>query len=155
MADLAIVMDRIYVEQIAPAIKALNASRVASKAPDANMDQIALEQIAMLELWSKESEVQAKALRSSLTGEMEDTGILAFESKHFTGSLAASPQTATVTDEKALRAARPDLFEPQPDKLNRAKLTKALKRGEQVEGATLSNGGAMRLVIRGKKGIAA
>ncbi|WP_258367792.1 siphovirus Gp157 family protein [Komagataeibacter oboediens] len=148
-------MDKIYVEQIAPAIKTFNASRVASKAPGANMDQIALEQIAMLELWSKESEAQAKALRQALVMEMEDTGVLSFAGDHHTGSLSTPPQSLTVTDEKALRAARPDLFEPQPDKLNRAELTKALKRGEQVEGATLSNGGAMRLVIRGKKGIAA
>lgn len=155
MADLSTLMDRIYVEQIAPAIKALNASRVASKAAGANVDQIALEQIAMLELWSKESEAQAKSLRRALTGDMEETGVLAFESEHFTGSLAASPQTATVTDEKVLRAARPDLFEPQPDKLNRAELTKALKKGQRIDGATLSNGGAMRLVIRGKKGISA
>ncbi|WP_395370731.1 siphovirus Gp157 family protein [Komagataeibacter diospyri] len=155
MSVLAKVMDRIYVEQVAPAIKAFNASRVASKAPDANMDQIALEQIAMLELWSKESEAQAKALRQALVMEMEEAGVLAFESEHFTGSLAASPQTATVTDEKVLRATRPDLFEPQPDKLNRTELTKSLKKGEQIDGATLSNGGAMRLVIRGKKGIAA
>ncbi|QHC34128.1 siphovirus Gp157 family protein [Komagataeibacter xylinus] len=155
MADLSTLMDRIYVEQVAPAIKAFNASRTASKAPSANMDQIALEQIAMLEIWEKEAKAQAAALRKALAGEMEEAGVLAFESEHFTGSLAASPQTATVTDEKALRAARPDLFELQPDKLNRTELTKALKKGQRIDGATLSNGGAMRLVIRGKKGIAA
>ncbi|RFD19493.1 hypothetical protein DY926_10850 [Komagataeibacter melaceti] len=155
MSSLATVMDRIYVEQVAPVIKTFNASRVASKATGANVDQIALEQIAMLELWGKEAAAQAATLRKVLAGDMEGTGVLAFESEHYTGSLATSPQTATVTNEQALRAARPDLFEPQPDKLNRAELTKALKQGERIDGATLSNGGAMRLVIRGKKGIAA
>lgn len=155
MSNLSKVMDRIYVQQVSPAIKAFNASRLASKEQDANLDQIALEQIVMLELWAKEAKAQAEVLRKELAAEMEETGVLSFASTDHTGSLSCPPQQPTVTDEKALRTSRPDLFEPQPDKLNRAELTKALKKGERIDGATLSNGGAMRLVIRGKKGVAA
>ncbi|WP_182356525.1 siphovirus Gp157 family protein [Komagataeibacter europaeus] len=155
MADLAKVMDRIYVKQVYPMIKSFNASRIAYQEGEAKHQQVALDQIAMLELWAKESAAQAKELRKSLAADMEETGTLGLFSDKYEGGLSRSPQELVITDEKALRAAHPDLFEPQPDKLNRVELTKALKRGERIDGVTLSNGGAMRLVIRGKKGIAA
>ncbi|WP_102323899.1 siphovirus Gp157 family protein [Komagataeibacter saccharivorans] len=155
MSSLSKVMDRIYVKQVYPAIKAFNASRLAYQEGEARHQQVALDQIAMLELWAKESAAQAKELRKALVKDMDETGTLGLFSDKYEGGLSHPPRELMITDEKALHASRPDLFEPQPDKLNRAELTKALKKGERIDGATLSNGGAMRLVIRGKKGIAA
>lgn len=63
----------------------------------------------------------------------------------FTASLSARPVKLIVTDEAALPSA---YFKTKPV-LDRSALTKALKDGEQVPGATLDNGG-QSLTLRRK-----
>lgn len=147
-------MNQLHAEVVRPAL--LGWTAVIERArdnPDLS-DREAIEAIPALEAIEKAAKMARETLRSKVADDMQENGVLSYQSTHYEAGLARAATTAQVTDEKALQTARPDLFEPQPDKLRRAELTKELKRGELVPGAVLSNGGPMHLVVRARKDLA-
>lgn len=148
-------MNSLHASHVKPVFdKWVSAIMEAREVGEAHADKEAIEGIVALENIEKAAKEGQRILRDAMAEYMSENGLLGFNSTHYSAGLSAAPQTVTVTDENAVRAARPDLFEPQPDKLNRTELTKKLKHGDAVPGATLSNGGAPRLVIRARKDLA-
>ncbi|MBS1044530.1 siphovirus Gp157 family protein [Gluconobacter cerinus] len=123
-------------------IDALMALRVANDPDSATVDLIYA---------AERAEAQFKAhvgrMRAALFAEMQATGQFEVEGNGVAASLRVGSTTGEVTDEKALKAAHPDLYLPQPDKLDRSRLTKMLKAIGSVPGAKLSTG-APTLAIR-------
>ncbi|MCT6839384.1 MAG: hypothetical protein M3036_17205 [Bifidobacteriales bacterium] len=79
------------------------------------------------------------AMKTAIVEDMRATGTIETEAGPYTVTLRKGATRAVVQDETALRAARPDLFEPQPDKINPRLLGQALRFGA-VEGAALVEG---------------
>ncbi len=79
------------------------------------------------------------AMKTAIVEDMQATGTIETEAGPYTVTLRKGATRAVVQDETALRAARPDLFEPQPDKINPRLLGQALRFGA-VEGAALVEG---------------
>lgn len=71
--------------------------------------------------------------QAMLVGEIDK-----FEMDLATISLRATPQKAIVAEESEIPS---EFFAPQPPKLDTKKLTAALKEGQAIPGASLSNGG--------------
>lgn len=63
-----------------------------------------------------------------------------------TVTLRSTPRSAVITEESEIPS---QFWKPQPPKLDKSALTKALKEGQQVSGATLSNGGHSLSISRG------
>lgn len=89
-------------------------------------------------------EKQAENLRTAICSAMETAGIKSVEHVIGTVSVRRTPPQVLVTDEAALPT---KFFKPQPPKLDKRELLKALKDGEMVRGAQLTNGG-ITLAIR-------
>lgn len=79
------------------------------------------------------------AMKAAIIEDMQGTGTIETEAGPYTVTLRKGATRAVVKDETALRAARPDLFEPQPDKISTRLLGQALRFGA-VEGAALVEG---------------
>ena len=79
------------------------------------------------------------AMKAAIIEDMRATGTIETEAGPYTVTLRKGATRAVVQDETALRAARPDLFEPQPDKISTRLLGQALRFGA-VEGAALVEG---------------
>lgn len=81
------------------------------------------------------------AMKAAIVEDMKDTGTIETEAGPYTVTLRKGATRAVVRDEKALRASRPELFEPQPDKISIRLLGQALRFGT-VDGAELVEGEA-------------
>lgn len=79
------------------------------------------------------------AMKDVIVEDMRATGTIETEAGPYTVTLRKGATRAVVKDEKALRASRPDLFEPQPDKISVRLLGQALRFGA-VNGAELVEG---------------
>ena len=94
-------------------------------------------------------------LRGHLAESMERDGVTGFETQFHQVTRRKANQVALITDEKAVAAAHPELMttpEPKPD---RTEIARRLRKGERIQGAELTNGGAPVLVLSAKKGSAA
>ncbi|GAA4475472.1 siphovirus Gp157 family protein [Gluconacetobacter asukensis] len=148
-------INKLHADDLKPAIDRYVRWIIASRADGAEVDQCEVELAEALDELGKAAKAAREALRASVHDEMLECGILQFDTLNFSASHVAGAQRATVTDLKKLRAARPDLFKPQPDNLDTAALTKLLKAGIMVDGAELSNGGAGHIQIKARKDQAA
>ena len=153
--DILSIINKVYAERIKDDLTRFTSRLLAARAPGADVDAEAIEIIEAMEAAEKAFKVGRRILKDSVEADMQENGILWFESQNYKAGLSRRPRQPIITDDAALRAGHPELFDPQPDKLNRSALIKALKTGAHINGATLSNGGGMSLVIRGKKGILA
>lgn len=79
------------------------------------------------------------AMKDVIVEDMRATGTIETEAGPYIVTLRKGATRAVVKDEKALRASRPDLFEPQPDKISVRLLGQALRFGA-VNGAELVEG---------------
>lgn len=83
-------------------------------------------------------ETRADDKRSFALKVMQEAGLPRVEAPDFTASLSATQPSVKIIDEKLI----PEKFlEPQPPKLKKAEIKEALKNGQEVLGAILSNGG--------------
>ncbi|QOF94259.1 siphovirus Gp157 family protein [Novacetimonas hansenii] len=150
--DILSIINKVYAERIKDDLTRFTSRLLAARAPGADVDAEAIELIEAMEALEKSLKTSRGILRDAEEDEMQENGTLWFESENYEAGLSRKARQPIITDDAALRAGHPELFEPQPDKLNRSALIKALKTGAHINGATLSNGGGMSLVIRGKKG---
>lgn len=146
MKDLRDVANAQYAQFLKPAIKAFNDALELLRAAN-DPDGPTVDLIDATEQAGKQFNAAAGALRAALFSEMQSTGQFEVEGNGIAASLRAGSTSGEVTDEKALKAAHPDLYIPQPDKLDKARLTKMLKAIGSVPGAKLSTG-APSLAIR-------
>lgn len=79
------------------------------------------------------------AMKTAIIEDMKATGTIETEAGPYIVMLRKGATRAVVKDEKALRASRPDIFEPQPDKISTRLLGQALRFGA-VDGAELVEG---------------
>jgi len=84
-------------------------------------------------------EQRAEKKRALITSVMERAEVTKLAEPDFTVFLRTTTPFAVVTAEEEIP---PDFWRPQPPKLDRKGLTAALRRGESVPGAVLSNGQA-------------
>jgi hypothetical protein len=82
-------------------------------------------------------EQRAEKKRALITAVMERADLKKLAEPDFTVSIRATPSSLTVTDETEIP---PGFWKPQAPKLDRQGLTAALRRGQSVPGAVLSNG---------------
>lgn len=148
-------INKSHADDLKPAIDRYVRWVQAARVDGAEVDQCAVELAEALDEVEKAAKAVREALRESVHAEMLECGVLQFDTLNFSVSHVAGAQKATVTDPKKLRAARPDLFKPQPDKLDTAALAKLLKAKIAVDGAELSNGGAGHIQIKARKDKAA
>lgn len=83
-------------------------------------------------------ERQRDNIRTAIAVAMEAAGMKRHEGPLATLTLKAVPPKVEIVDEADIPAA---FWKPQDPKLDKAGLLKALKDGQQITGATLSNGG--------------
>ena len=76
--------------------------------------------------------------RSLVTSVMERAHVMRLVEADFTASLRATQSPLILTDEANIPS---DYWRPQPPRLDRQGLIRALKAGHTIEGATLGNGG--------------
>ena len=95
------------------------------------------QRIAVLDERRKAAEARAERKRDLIERVMIEEEIRRLPMSDMTISTAKRPPKLIVVDEAALSD---EWFNPQPAKLDRTRLTKALKDGAVVEGAVLSNG---------------
>nr|WP_240161763.1 siphovirus Gp157 family protein [Gluconacetobacter azotocaptans] len=148
-------LNAIHAETMKPRVDRWVSWLRAAREPDAEVDQCVVEAIEALDAIEKGAKATRELLRGALHADMLASGVLSFEATNYVASHVSASVDVLVSDEQAIHAARPDLFKPQPDKLDKAALKKLLNAGIKVEGATLSNGGPGHVLIRGKKGNAA
>ncbi|NHN85771.1 hypothetical protein GOB93_14130 [Acetobacter musti] len=117
-------------------------------------DQEAIEAVPALEAIEKAAKAARELLRGRIAADMLQNGVTGYQSRHYEADLARSAIKAIVTDEAKLRKQCPEFFERQLPKLKRAELTDALKQGQTIPGATLSNGGEPHIVVRARKDLA-
>ena len=84
-------------------------------------------------------EQRAEKKRALITSVMERADLKKLAEPDFTVSVRATPPSLTVNDETEIPH---DFWKPQAPKLDRQGLTAALRRGQSVPGAVLSNGHA-------------
>nr|WP_269109732.1 siphovirus Gp157 family protein [Acetobacter senegalensis] len=118
----------------------------------ANTDAYALEEIGILAEIERQAKHCQELLRPKLALRMQEDGVTGFHSENWQATLRQPAPDVRVTDEKALKSARPELWEPQPDKLNRTELKKLAKK-EEIPGVVLGNGGAPVLVVSARKDV--
>lgn len=144
------IANRAYAEDIKPAfdsmIDAIKQMRTAND-PDTG----AILCIEALDLLSKNAKAMSDDLRAGVLQSCDESGTISFEAGPYLVTRTRPDLPAMVTDEVALRAALPALFSPQPDKLNRTELTKRLRRGETIPGATLGPAPVGTIQIRTRK----
>lgn len=102
--------------------------------------------IEALQARKSRCETTAEHKRGLIIMAMERAGLKQVKGVSATLSVKPLPGKAVINDEAVMPAR---FFVPQDPRLDRKALTEALRNGEQVEGATLSNGG-VSLTIRVK-----
>lgn len=81
---------------------------------------------------------QGELLRAAISVALEAAGLKRLELPQATLTIKATPPSAVITDEAALPS---KFWKPSDPKLDKRAVLAALKDGETVPGATLSNGG--------------
>ncbi|CAI3953582.1 unnamed protein product [Commensalibacter communis] len=115
---------------------------------DASEEHRLLNAIYDLEFFIKCIEKCAEEFRLKLNQEMQDTGIISFKSDKATATLTKSVPSCLIISETELAKARPDLMIVPKPKPNKIEIAKLLRKGEQIPGTTLSNGGPPTLRIK-------
>ena len=87
-----------------------------------------------------------ETLRAVICQAMDMTGIKQVKNEAATITLKPTPPSVSITDEEAIPAV---FWKPQDPKLDKSALKQALDNGEEIPGATLSNGG-ITITIREK-----
>jgi len=95
--------------------------------------------IASLKARGERFERQRDLIRDAIALAMETAEVRKLELPMATLSLKSTPQKVEITDESAIPS---EFWKPQEPKLDRRGLLTALKAGEQIKGAVLSNGGS-------------
>lgn len=144
--------NRVHAEIMRPALQDWNAVITAMRAPGANFDACMLNLIGAAEELERQSKRAAQLLRPELAQSMERDGVTGFQSDRWRASLRATLPEPVVSDEAALKSAHPELWETQPDKLNRAEMKKLAKQ-RTLPGVSFTNGGAPVLVVSARKDI--
>lgn len=85
--------------------------------------------------------------RDKLNQDMQDDGVISYKSSKATASLTKSVQSCLITSEIEVAKARPDLMITPDPKPNKIEIAKLLRKGEQIPGTILSNGGPPVLKI--------
>lgn len=88
-------------------------------------------------------------LKQAIVSQMLEDGEFQVDAGPYMASIRKGSTRAVVTDEKALKAAAPELFKPQPDKVDTRLLGQALKVKPELAGAQLVEGD-MTITIKGK-----
>ncbi|QDH17443.1 siphovirus Gp157 family protein [Swingsia samuiensis] len=145
--DLRDLVNMEYGRIIKPAMQVFNAEITAIRSANDPISA-AVNLIDASERIAKLMKHLSEELRTAVAQEMKETGQFEVEGKGIVASLRAGSTSSQVTDEKALRDAYPDLFIPQPDKLDKARLTKALKTIGAIPGAELTTSKEFSLTIR-------
>ncbi|WP_367159940.1 siphovirus Gp157 family protein [Kozakia baliensis] len=127
-------------------VEALKAMRAAN-----DPDGPAIAAIVSLEALQKAAKEMESTLRAKVTASLDESGVLGFEAGAYEVSRVRPKPQADVLDLEAIRHAAPDLFEPQPDKLNKTELTKRLRKGEEIPGAQMGVAPTGHIAIRSKK----
>lgn len=149
---LLISANRIHADVLRPAIAAWNRFVTAIREPGVNIDACYLELIGAAEELERKGKQAAQLLRPELAQRMSSDGVTGFQSENWKASLRNKPPEPFVTDEAALKAARPELWQPQPDKFQTTEMKK-LARKESLPGVSMTNGGAPVLVVSARKDI--
>ena len=139
LRDLRDVENELHRADLHPAINAYSASLMALR--EANIsDGATVDLIFALEDLQRVVKPAIEQLRAALLTDMQESGTTDIERSGVVVSIRGGALSGTPTDLKLLREAAPELFTPQPAKLERALLTKRLKAGIDVPGATLTTG---------------
>lgn len=88
-------------------------------------------------------------IRQAIVSQMMEDGEFQVDAGPYMASIRKGSTRAVVTDEKALREAAPELFKPQPDKVDARLLGQALKVRAELAGARLVEG-EPTVTIKGK-----
>lgn len=144
--------NRVHAEIMRDAIMDWNAFIVAIRAPGANVDACMLDLIGAAEELERKAKQAAQLMRPELAQSMGNDGVTAFQSDRWKASLRVTLPEPVVSDEAALKAAHPELWEAQPDKLNRNEMKKLSKK-QDLPGISFTNGGAPVLVVSARKDI--
>ena len=142
--------NRVHAEIMRDAIMDWNTFIVAIRAPGANVDACMLNLIGAAEELERKAKQAAQLMRPELAQSMGNDGVTAFQSDRWKASLRVTLPEPLVSDEEALKAAHPELWEPQPDKLNRIEMKKLAKQ-RSLPGISFTNGGAPVLVVSARK----
>lgn len=142
--------NRIHADVLRPAIAAWNQFITAIREPGANIDACYLELIGAAEELERKGKQAVQLMRPDLAQRMQEDGVTGFQSENWKASLRDKPPEPFVTDEKALKAAHPELWQPQPDKFQTNEMKK-LARKKSLPGVSLTNGGAPVLVVSARK----
>lgn len=144
-------VNHLYTTHLRGNLAALSDCMKAIRADGAKIDNEALELVGILENLERQTKYVRELLRTELAQQMQADGVTGMQSQNWKASLSEAARTAIIIDEKALKAAMPGLWEPQPDKMNKTELNKLVRKGE-LPGVTLSNGGAPVLRVSTRKG---
>lgn len=142
--------NRIHADVLRPAIMAWSHFITAIREDGADTDACLLELIGAAEELERKGKQAAQLLRPELARSMTDNGVTGFQSENWKASLRDKPPEPFVTDEAALKAAHPELWQPQPDKFQTNEMKK-LARKKDLPGVSLTNGGAPVLVVSARK----
>ena len=144
--------NRVHAEIMRDAIMDWNSFIMAIRAPGANFDACMLNLIGAAEELERQAKQAAQLLRPELAQSMERDGVTGFQSDRWKASLRSTLPEPIVSDEAALKSAHPELWEPQPDKLNRTEMKKLAKQ-RSLPGISFTNGGAPVLVVSARKDV--
>lgn len=142
--------NRIYADALRPAVNDLVAQVNAMRAAN-DPDGPAIPAIEALERIAKAAKDMGAELRAGVLKSCQESGVTGFEAGGYDVTIKRGSVGAVVTDPNALRAAAPELFVPQPDKIATPELTRRLKAGETLPGAELAETGSAAIQIRGRK----
>lgn len=112
-----------------------------------NPDSAAVDLIHTSEELARHAKAFAEKMRDKLSAEMRETGQFEVLGTGIAATMRSGSLKGYVTDSRELEGAYPELYLPQPDKLDQGRLTKMLRAGMKVPGAELS-AGAPSLAIR-------
>lgn len=115
-----------------------------SEAPE---EQKLLNAIYDLEFFIEKATKCAKEFRETLNLEMQETGVISFKGANATATLVKATQTAQIINVDKIAELRPDLMVASEIRPDRTEIAKLLRKGEQIQGAVLSNGGPPVLKI--------
>ena len=151
MSDLLLASaNRIHADILRPAIAAWSNFLTSIRKKGANIDACYLELIGAAEELERKGKQAAQLMRPELAQLMSGDGVTGFQSENWKASLREKVPEPFVADEKALKAAYPELWLPQPDKLQTNEMKK-LARKNDLPGVSLTNGGAPVLVLSARK----
>lgn len=88
-------------------------------------------------------------IKAAIVSQMMEDGEFQVDAGPYMASIRKGATRAVITDEKDLREAAPELFKPQPDKVDTRLLGQALKVRPELAGARLVEGDPT-ITIKGK-----